>query len=245
MPRAALITGAGRGIGAGVARRLARAGWRIEGCFRADETAAGALLERARREGWDAQLHLSRCDIADDEARTAWVDAALERLGHCDALVHAAGPFDRAPLFAQSASTWRALYDANVIALHALAAAVTPSMRAAGWGRVVAFGLASTHRASAPPVIAGYYCAKLATTALVRAMARELAACGITANVVSPGVIDSGGLPPDELARLRPTIPAGRPGEVEDAVAAVAWLLSDEARYITGADIPVAGAWGL
>lgn len=243
--RAVLVTGATRGIGAGVAARLGRAGWRVEGCYRARDDAADALRDLARAEGWSERITLSRCDIGDDAARSRWCDAALGRLGGCDALVHAAGPFLRAPLFAQEPAAWRALYDANVIALHALAAAAAPSMRAARWGRIVGFGLASTPRASAPPVIAAYYCAKLATTALVRALARELAPDGVTANLVSPGVIDSGGLAPDELARLRAQVPAGEVGAVSDAVAAVAWLLSDEARYVTGAELPVAGGWGL
>lgn len=245
MTRAALVTGAARGIGAGVARRLAREGWRVEGCYRANDDAARALVEDAEREGWADRIRLSRCDIGDDDARERWAEAALQRLGPCDALVHAAGPFLRAPLLAQSPRDLRALYDANVIALHALACAVAPAMRARRFGRIVAFGLASTPRASAPPVIAGYYCAKIAMTALVRALARELAADGITANVVSPGVIDSGGLLPDEVERLRAQVPAGFVGEVDDAVAAVAWLLSEQARYITGAEIPVAGGWGL
>lgn len=243
--RAALVTGAARGIGAGVARRLARGGWSVEGCYRARDDAAQRLLEEAAAEGWGDRIRLSRCDIGDDDARERWSAHALDRLGRCDALVHAAGPFLRAPLFAQTPRDLQALYAANVVALHALAAAAAPSMRARRWGRVVAFGLASTHRASAPPVIAGYYCAKLATTALVRALARELAADGITANVVSPGVIDSGGMAPEELERLRAQVPAGEAGAVEDAVDVVSWLLSDHARYVTGAEIPVAGGWGL
>lgn len=245
MRRAALVTGAARGIGAAVSRHLARAGWRVEGCYRARDDAAVALLRAAETEGWRDRIHLSRCDVGDDDARARWCSEALDRIGRCDALVHAAGPFLRAPLFAQEPTELRSLYDVNVIALHALAAAVAPRMRAQGHGRIVAFGLASTPRAAAPPVIAGYYCAKLATTALVRALARELAPDGITANVVSPGVIDSGALPPEEIARLRGQVPAGYVGAVDDAVEAVAWLLSDGARYVTGAEVPVAGGWGL
>ncbi len=79
----------------------------------------------------------------------------------------------------------------------------------------------------------------------MRALARELAADHITANVIAPGVIDSGGLDPGELQRLRPAIPAGYVGEPRDAVATARWLLSDEARYVSGTEVLVSGAWGL
>lgn len=217
----------------------------MHGCYRSRDDAASALVERAEREGWSDRISLSRCDIGDAAARAAWCASALASAGRCDALVHAAGPFLRAPLFAQRPAELASLYETHVIALHSLAATLGAEMRSQGWGRILAFGLASSHRASAPPAIAGYYCAKLAVTAMIRALARELAPFGITANVISPGVLDSGGLPTEELERLRPTIPAGYVGVPDDAAAAARWLLSEEARYVTGSELFVAGGWGL
>ncbi|MFO0629935.1 MAG: SDR family oxidoreductase [Polyangiales bacterium] len=244
MSRVALITGASRGLGGALTRALLADGWRVQGCFRDRDRDAETLradLDADARE----RLTLTRCDLADGAARARWCADALQREGGCDALVHAAGPFLRAPLLEQSPDDLRALYEVNVVALHALACAAAPSMRARRGGRVVSFGLASTHRGAAPPVLAAYYCAKAAATSLVRALARELAPDQITANVVSPGVINSGGLDAAELHRLQPTIPAGYVGEPRDAVAAARWLLSDEARYVSGSEILVSGAWGL
>lgn len=243
MSRVALITGASRGLGGALTRALLGDGWRVRGCYR-DRDADADALRRGLDDDARARLTLSRCDLADGEARARWSDDALRAEGRCDALVHAAGPYLRAPLLEQTPDAMRALYEVNVVALHALARAVAPAMRARRWGRVLAFGLASTHRGAAPPVLAAYYCAKAAATSLVRALARELAADHITANVIAPGVIDSGGLDPEELQRLRPAIPAGYVGEPRDAVAAARWLLSDEARYVSGTEVLVSGAWG-
>ncbi|MEZ4395092.1 MAG: SDR family oxidoreductase [Polyangiales bacterium] len=245
MARVALVTGAAGGIGASLARELARAGWRVVGCYRSRDDRAEALLDVARRESWIDRISLRRCDIGDADARRAWCRGALDAEGRCDALVHAAGPFLRAPLLEQTDADLASLYETNVVALHALTREVAPAMRSRGWGRVLAFGLASTHRGAAPPSLAAYYCAKQAATSMTRALARELAPFGVTANVLSPGVIDSGGLPPGELERLRPSIPAGYVGEARDAVAAAMWLLSDEARYVSGTEVLVSGAWGL
>jgi 3-oxoacyl-[acyl-carrier protein] reductase len=242
--RVALITGASRGLGGALTRALLAEGWRVHGCYRDRDADADAL-----RDGLDAdarsRLALSRSDLADGVARRRWCDEALRGEGRCDALVHAAGPFLRAPLLEQSPEAMRLLYEVNVVALHALACAVAPSMRARRWGRVLSFGLASTHRGAAPPVLAAYYCAKAAATSLVRALARELAPDHITANVIAPGVIDSGGLDASELQRLQPAIPAGYVGDARDAVSAARWLLSDEARYVSGTEVLVSGAWGL
>lgn len=245
MTRVALLTGAARGIGADLARDLTRRGWRVAGCYRSRDEHAEALRDEARAQGHHHLLSLSRCDLADGAARERWVRSTLDAEGRCDAVVHAAGPFLRGPLLEQSADAMLALYEVNVVALHSLVAAAAPAMRARSWGRIVSFGLASSRHASAPPTIAAYYCAKLAATAMVRALARELAPHGVTANVVSPGVLDTGGLPADEIERLRPTIPAGYVGAAADAVSAVQWLLSDESRYVTGTEVLVAGGWGL
>ena len=244
MSRVALITGASRGLGGALTRVLLAEGWRVHGCYRDRDAEAEALRDELDTDA-RSRLALSRCDLADGVARARWCDDALQGEGRCDALVHAAGPFLRAPLLEQSAEAMRLLYEVNVVALHALACAVAPWMRARRWGRVVSFGLASTHRGAAPPVLAAYYCAKAAATSLMRALARELASDHITANVIAPGVIDSGGLDASELQRLLPTIPAGYVGDARDAVAAARWLLSDEARYVSGTEVLVSGAWGL
>ena len=109
----------------------------------------------------------------------------------------------------------------------------------------MAFGLASAGEVAAHENLTAYAAAKTGVVVLARSLARALAPRGVTVNVVAPGFIDSGSTPPAELALWVPRIPAGRVGEVTDAVAAVRFLLSEEAGYVTGATIPVSGGWGL
>src|SRR5436853_110614 len=120
-------------------------------------------------------------------------------------------------------------------------AAVAPGMKEAGWGRILAFGLAGVDRIVGQPELPAYAIAKLGVLALVRTLARALAPHGITANVISPGYIDTGSGPPGELERMLPSIPAGHVGVPDDAAGAALFLLSDEARYVNGANLVLSG----
>ena len=97
----------------------------------------------------------------------------------------------------------------------------------------------------AQPEITGHYIAKAGVLILTKTLARLVAPYGITANAISPGFINSGSAPPEELAPMTKRIPAGYIGEVSDTVAAVRFLISDEARYVNGTNIHVSGGWGI
>src|SRR5262249_23732960 len=144
-----------------------------------------------------------RADVGDPGEVSAMVTEVVAGLGPIDALVHAAGPFRRAPLLEESPEAWRKTFDANLHSLLYLAQAVGPGMRARRWGRIVAFGLASAEARPAPPNVAAYHVAKAALVALARSLAGLLAPDGITVNVISPGFLDSGGTPDGELRTVR------------------------------------------
>jgi 3-oxoacyl-[acyl-carrier protein] reductase len=95
------------------------------------------------------------------------------------------------------------------------------------------------------PDITAHYIAKAGVLILTRTLAKLLAPHGITVNAISPGFIDSGSAPPEELTGMTKRIPAGYIGTVGDTVAAVRYLLSDDARYVNGANIQISGAWGI
>jgi 3-oxoacyl-[acyl-carrier protein] reductase len=118
-------------------------------------------------------------------------------------------------------------------------------MRERNWGRIVCFSMANAEQLIAQPQLTAHYISKVGLLALARSYARLIAADGITMNCVSPGFIDSGSAPKEELDRMVKLIPAGYAGSVDDAAAAVRFLLSDEARYINGANIQLSGAWGV
>jgi 3-oxoacyl-[acyl-carrier protein] reductase len=240
--RVALVAGGARGIGRATALRLARDGWAVAFCWRTrGEEAAATAAEIAA--GGGPCLH-GAWDVSKPEACEALVAHVLSAWGRLDALVLAAGPYHRQPLLETSLHDWHAMFDGNLHPLFYLARAVAGPMKARGSGRIVAFGIAQADRLIGQPNLAPHFIAKVGVVVLVRTLARVLGPHGITVNAVSPGYIDTGGLPEEELTRVLPSIPAGRLGKPDEVAAAVAFLLSDDASYVNGANLLVSGGWG-
>jgi NAD(P)-dependent dehydrogenase (short-subunit alcohol dehydrogenase family) len=129
--------------------------------------------------------------------------------------------------------------ETNLVATFVTCRAAIPLMRSAGGGRIVNIGYAGAQNLVARPGLVAYAIAKTGVVLLTKAIARAEAAHGITANVVSPGVIENSATKP--LAE----IPMGREGRIEEVVAAVRWFVSDEAAYVTGQVLDVAGGWNV
>ncbi len=236
----ALIPGGARGIGRALALSLAHDGWAVAVAGRRD-TGDLRTLRAALGDGHDVSL----CDVSDETATRRWLDDVRRRLGAPDALIHAAGPFARAPASTDAAVSWQRVFEDNLFAVVRLAGMVAPAMRDRGYGRVVVFGHAGVSTLRPPATIAAWYAAKAALLCFSRALAAEHAGHGVTVNCVSPGVIDTGGVEPEVFARVAAKAPGGRAGRPDDVAAMVRWLLSEEAAYVTGAEITVAGGWDL
>lgn len=243
MPRVALVTGGTRGIGRGIALDLARAGWAVAVSYRSAE--GPAREARAAIEAAGARALVLRADPGDPERAVALVGEVEAAWGRVDALIHAAGPFHRVPLLAETPEGWRETFRQNLDPLLFLAQAAAPGMTARRWGRILGLGLASADRVAAQPDVTAYYAAKVGVLVLVRSLARVLAPHGITVNAISPGILETGPTRGADREALRGRIPAGHEGRVEDVVAAARFLLSDEAAYVTGANLHVSGGWGL
>jgi 3-oxoacyl-[acyl-carrier protein] reductase len=241
--RVALISGGARGIGRAIGLDLARTGWAVAFCYRTSEQAAAET--RAAIEAAGGRALAVRADVSDPAAAEALVRRVEEHWGRLDALVNCAGPYHRVELLEETPTGWREMIDNNLHPVFYLSRAAAAGMIARKWGRILAFGIATADQLSAQPNVTAHYIAKAGVLILVRSLARVLAPHGITVNAISPGFIDSGNAPPAELAALRPRIPAGYVGSVEDAAAVARFLLSDDARYVTGTNIHVSGGWGL
>lgn len=241
--RVVLIPGGARGIGRAVGLSLAADGWAVALCYRTSEADALATAEAVRARG--ARCLALRRDVSDPAACEDLVARVGDELGAPSALVLAAGPYHRTPLFDETIEGWHEMFDGNLHPLFYLARLLAPGLRERGWGRIVTFGMANADRMSAQPNVTGHYVAKAGLLILTRTLAKLLGPHGITVNAVSPGFIDSGSSPPEELERMVAHIPAGYVGELEDAVAAVRFLLSDEARYVNGANLQLSGGWGI
>ncbi|MFO0775779.1 MAG: SDR family oxidoreductase [Nitrospiraceae bacterium] len=239
----AIIPGGAKGIGRAVALDLAKKRWAVAICYRTSAEAAKDTAHEIDRLG--GQSLVMQADVAVAERATHFVRATEERWGRIDALIHCAGPYHRVPLLEETAAGWDEMIAGNLHSLFHMAQAVTPGMIARKHGHIVAFGMANGDRMGGQPNVTGHYVAKAGVLILIRTLAKILAPHGIRANAVSPGYIDSGSAPADELAAALKTIPAGYLGSVDDVASAVRYLLSDESRYVNGANIQVSGAWGI
>jgi 3-oxoacyl-[acyl-carrier protein] reductase len=241
--RVALMTGGARGIGRAAALDLAAQGWAVAFCWRTSRSDAESLAEAVERAGTRA---LSvQCDVSDPEACAELVRRTHAELGRIDALLNCAGPYRRVPLLEETLEGWHAMFDGNLHPVFYLCRLVAPLMRAQSHGRIVNFGIVNAEGLRAQPNLTAHAIAKAGVLVLTRTLAKLLAPSGITVNAISPGYVDSGSAPPAELERVLPQIPAGRLGSVADVVAAIRFLLSDEAAYVNGANLQISGGWGV
>ncbi len=241
--KVALITGGAKGIGRAVALDLAARQWSVAICYRTSaEAAAETCAAIAARGGRALSV---QCDVSDPEAARGLIRRVEQEWGYIDALINGAGPYHRINLFEESVEGWREMFDGNLHPIFYLGQAVAPGMKARKYGRIVNFSMANADQMVSQPDVTAHYIAKAGVLILTRTLAKLLAPHGITVNAISPGFIDSGSAPPEELAGVVKRIPAGYLGTVEDTVGVVRYLLSDEARYVNGANIQISGAWGL
>jgi 3-oxoacyl-[acyl-carrier protein] reductase len=137
------------------------------------------------------------------------------------------------------------MFDNNLHPVFYLSRSVAQGMIRRGWGRIVNFSMVNADQHSGQPFVTAHYIAKLGVLVLTRSLAKMLAPHGITVNSISPGFIDSGGVPPEELAQSFKSIPAGYMGRPEDVASAVCYFLSEDARYVNGTNIHISGGWGI
>ena len=241
--RTALVTGAAGGIGRAIALLLAERGWAVAACDRDDGVEAAA--EAIREAGGEA-LALS-WDVRDAEAgREAHATAATE-LGPVEAVVANAAIVDRiAPAERLSEEAWRGELDVNLSgAFFSLQPAIA-GMRECGRGRIIV--ISSTAATDGLAGQASYAASKAGLLGLVRTLALELAADGVTVNAVLPGMVETekvAAMPSEVRDRAVGHVPLGRFAAVEEVAEVVAFLASDAASYVTGAWLPVDGGIGL
>jgi 3-oxoacyl-[acyl-carrier protein] reductase len=241
--RVALITGGVRGIGRAIALALAQRHWSIAATYRTSQKEAVALDSELGQHGPRALC--VQADVSDPAACVELVRQIESEFGRIDALVNCAGPYHRIHLLEESVEGWRSMFENNLHPIFYLSRAVAAGMKERKWGRIVNFSMANADQHIGQPYITAHYIAKAGVLILTRTLAKILAPHGVTVNAISPGFIETGSISLEDLSNAVQNIPAGYVGSPADAAAAVCFLLSDEARYVNGANLHLSGAWGI
>jgi 3-oxoacyl-[acyl-carrier protein] reductase len=241
--RVVVVTGGAKGIGRAVGIRLAEEGWSVAFCYRTSAEEARDTAQAIRQKG--ASVLEGPYDVSDPRACEALITRVLSEWGRIDALINGAGPYHRAPLLETSPESWHEMFDNNLDPVFYMSRLVAGPMKEQKWGRIVNFSMANADQMIAQPQLTAHYIAKVGVLVLTRSLARILGPHNITVNAISPGFIASGSAPDEELQKMVKNIPAGYIGELSDAVSAVRFLLSDEARYVNGANLHLSGGWGI
>jgi 3-oxoacyl-[acyl-carrier protein] reductase len=243
--RVALVTGSSRGLGAVIARRLARDGLAVAVNSRRGDGLAGEVAGSICDDGGVAEAF--GADVTDQQQVAELVAAITSRFGPVDVLVlNATGPQPQAPVTEVTWAGHLAQLNFFVKSPVLLGRAVLPGMAARRYGRIVHIDSEAAHRP--PPGSSAYATAKSAQIGLARSWARELAPSGITVNTVAPGFVPverHADVPDDIRHAYLASVPAGRMGTPADIAHAVSFLASEGAGFITGQRIIVDGGRSL
>jgi 3-oxoacyl-[acyl-carrier protein] reductase len=234
---AALVTGGSRGIGAAIAGALAADGWPVAVNYRSGAADAAATVAAIEASGGRAVALAG--DVADPAVPALLLEAAVEAFGGpVLALVNNAGVRADGLALSLSDEDWRIVLDTNLGSTYRLTRVALRAMIRARFGRVINIASVVGPRANAGQ--ANYAASKAAVIAFTKTAAVEVARRGVTINAVAPGLIATG-MTEDIPEAFREKVPAGRPGTPEEVAAAVAFLASERAGYITGSTVYVDG----
>jgi 3-oxoacyl-[acyl-carrier protein] reductase len=240
-PQVALVTGASRGIGRAIALRLAADGFKVVGTATTEAGAAGIGEALAAHGGEGLVL-----DVTDGAALDAALDGIVKRHGGLHVLVNNAGITRDMLSMRMRDADWDAVHDTNLKAVFRACRAATRPMMKQRWGRII--NITSVVGAIGNAGQANYAAAKAGVAGLSRALARELGLRNVTVNCVAPGFIATDmtdGLPEAAKTALMAQIPLGRLGQADEVAAAVAFLASPGAGYVTGTELHVNGGMAM
>jgi acetoacetyl-CoA reductase len=238
--RVAFVTGGMGGIGSAICRRLAAAGHTVvAGCLpgygRKDE-----WLGAMRREGW--RVHAAEGDVSDFDSCAGMFHQVTSVVGPVDILVNNAGITRDAVFKRMTEDDWMAVINTNLNSVFNVTRQVVDGMTERGWGRIV--NISSVNAQKGQFGQTNYSAAKAGMAGFAKALAQEVVRKGVTVNTISPGYVETDlvmAIRPEVRAKIIESIPMGRLARPEEIAAVVAFLVSEDAGYITGANISVNG----
>jgi len=242
--RVALVTGGSRGIGRAIAERLAADGHQVAVNYTANKDAADATVEAITAAGGTAVA--LQGDVGDPESVAALFESITEQLGPVEILVNNAGITRDDLILRMGVEAWDDVIETNLRSVYLATKIALRSMLRAKWGRVIS--ISSVSGIAGNPGQANYAASKAGIIGFTKSVAREVGSRGITVNAVAPGFIETDmtdALGEEITAAAADRIALGRLGQPEEVAAAVGYLSSDEAAYVTGHTLVVDGGIAL
>lgn len=245
MGKVAVVTGAGSGIGRGVAKRLAREGYMV-GMLDISGEAVKLASEEISSEGHQS-LALT-CDVSDRLAVASCLDQIRANFGPIECMIACAGISEFVPFTELTPEVWDRMLRVNLTSMFHCIQLAIPDMIEAGWGRIIT--ISSTSAQMGAPKMAHYVASKGGVTSLTKAIAREFGDRGITANTIPPSIVETGisakseerGTSPGMAVYAEQTL-VKRVGIPDDIAAACSWLCGEHSGFVTGQEINVNGGW--
>jgi len=241
MSRVALITGGMGGLGEAICIKMAALGYKVVTTYSPGNTKSGDWLKQMKDQGYN--FHAYSCDVTDYDSCNACVDKVMAEVGPVDVLVNNAGITRDMTFKKMTKSDWDAVMRTNLDSVFNMTKQVMDGMLERGWGRVI--NISSVNGQKGAFGQTNYSAAKAGIHGFTKALALEVAKKGVTVNTISPGYIGTKmvmAIPQEVLdSKILPQIPGGRLGKPEEIAGLVAYLSSDEAAFVIGANISING----
>ena len=241
MPRVALVTGGMGGLGEAICLKLAALGYKVVATYTQGNTKVKDWLQTMNNMGYGFKAY--PCDVTDFDSCAACVDQVSSEVGPIDVLVNNAGVTRDMTFKRMSKADWDAVMHTNLDSVFNMSKQVMDGMMERKWGRII--NVSSVNGQKGAFGQTNYSAAKAGMHGFTKALALEVAKSGVTVNTISPGYIGTKmvtAIPQEILdAKILPQIPVGRLGKPEEIAGLVAYLASDEAAFVTGANISING----
>ncbi|GAB3424609.1 acetoacetyl-CoA reductase [Massilia agilis] len=241
MARVALVTGGMGGLGEAICIKMAALGYKVVATYSPGNTKRDAWLAAMREKGHE--FHAYECDVADYDSAQACVAQVVAEVGPVDVLVNNAGITRDMTFKKMDKVNWDAVIKTNLDSVFNMTKPVCDGMVERGWGRII--NISSVNGQKGAFGQTNYSAAKAGMHGFTKALALEVARKGVTVNTISPGYIGTKmvmDIPSEVLeTKIIPQIPMGRLGKPEEVAGLVAYLASDEAAFVTGANIAING----